>query len=69
MPVFSVTLLISCRTIKAKELEYCYYNMETEVVLPQSALVLMLQGTTIPLLPTPICGASKLHMQDDLDSN
>lgn len=41
-------------------------------MLPQSALsalVLMLQGTTISLLPTPISGASKLHMQDDPDSN
>lgn len=56
MPVCSVTFLISCSTIKPKELEYCYYNMETEVVLPLSALVLMLQGTTISLLPTPICG-------------
>lgn len=72
MPVCSVTFLISCSTIKPKELEYCYYNTETEVVLPLSALsalVLMLQGTTISLLPTPICGVSKLHMQDDPDSN
>lgn len=65
---------ISCSTIKPKELllEYCYHNMVIEVVLPQSApsgLVLMLQGTTISLLPTPISGASKLHVQDHLDSN
>lgn len=29
MPVCSVTFLISCSTIKPKELEYCYYNTET----------------------------------------
>lgn len=45
--------------------------MVIEVGLPQSApsgLVLMLQGTTISLLPTPISEASKLHVQDHLKS-
>lgn len=69
MPIYSVTFLISCCTIRLKELlvDVLLYNMLIEGVLPQSApsgLVLMLQGTILSLLPTTVSGATKLHVQD-----